>query len=55
MERVQAFARFVLESLAALNVVVVIIVGGLSVMSGRLGWPEAIGVPHGHARAPRAP
>jgi ABC-type multidrug transport system fused ATPase/permease subunit len=40
MERVQAFARIVLESLAALNVVVVIIVGGLSVMSGRLGWPE---------------
>ena len=40
MERVQAFARIVLESLAALNVVVVIIVGGLSVMSGHLGWPE---------------
>ncbi len=42
MERVQAFARSVLESLAALNVVVVIIVGGLSVMSGRLGWPELL-------------
>jgi ABC-type multidrug transport system fused ATPase/permease subunit len=42
MERVQAFARTVLESLAALNVVVVIIVGGLSVMSGRLGWPELL-------------
>lgn len=42
MERVQAFARIVLESLAALNVVVVIIVGGLSVMSGRLGWPELL-------------
>ena len=40
MERVQAFARIVLESLAALNVVVVIIVGGLNVMSGRLGWPD---------------
>ena len=42
MERVQAFARSVLESLAALNVVVVIIVGGLNVMSGRLGWPELL-------------
>lgn len=42
MERVQAFARTVLESLAALNVVVVIIVGGLSVMSGQLGWPELL-------------
>ena len=42
MERVQAFARIVLESLAALNVVVVIIVGGLSVMSGKLGWPELL-------------
>jgi ABC-type multidrug transport system fused ATPase/permease subunit len=42
MERVQAFARTVLESLAALNVVVVIIVGGLSVMSGHLGWPELL-------------
>ena len=42
MERVQAFARIVLESLAALNVVVVIIVGGLSVMKGHLGWPELL-------------
>lgn len=42
MERVQAFARIVMESLAALNVVVVIIVGGLSVMSGQLGWPELL-------------
>ena len=42
MERVQAFARTMLESLAALNVVVVIIVGGLSVMSGQLGWPELL-------------
>jgi ABC-type multidrug transport system fused ATPase/permease subunit len=42
MERVQAFARIVLESLAALNVVVVIIVGGLSVMKGQLGWPELL-------------
>ena len=42
MERVQAFARSVLESLAALNVVAVIIVGGLNVMSGRLGWPELL-------------
>ena len=42
MERVRAFARIVLESLAALNVVVVIIIGGFSVMSGRLGWPELL-------------
>lgn len=42
MERVRAFARIVLESLAALNVVVVIIVGGFAVMSGRLGWPELL-------------
>lgn len=42
MERVRAFARIVLESLAALNVVVVIIVGGFSVMAGRLGWPEML-------------
>ena len=42
MERVRAFARIVLESLAALNVVVVIIVGGFSVMSGQLGWPELL-------------
>src|SRR4029453_13714091 len=42
MERVRAFARIVLESLAALNVVVVIIVGGLGVMKGQLGWPELL-------------
>jgi len=42
MERVRAFARIVLESLAALNVVVVIIVGGFKVMSGQLGWPELL-------------
>ena len=42
MERVRAFARVVLESLAALNVIVVIIVGGFSVMSGNLGWPELL-------------
>ena len=42
MERVRAFARIVLESLAALNVVVVIIVGGYSVMAGNLGWPELL-------------
>ena len=42
MERVRAFARIVLESLGGLNVVVVIIVGGFSVMSGRLGWPELL-------------
>jgi ABC-type multidrug transport system fused ATPase/permease subunit len=42
MERVRAFARIVLESLAALNVVVVIIIGGFSVMAGRLGWPELL-------------
>lgn len=42
MERVRAFARIVLESLAALNLVVVIIVGGFSVMAGRLGWPELL-------------
>jgi ABC-type multidrug transport system fused ATPase/permease subunit len=42
MERVRAFARVVLESLAALNVIVVIIVGGFSVMSGSLGWPELL-------------
>lgn len=42
MERVRAFARIVLESLAALNVIVVIIVGGFNVMSGRLGWPELL-------------
>lgn len=42
MEHVRAFARIVLESLAALNVVVVIIVGGFSVMSGKLGWPELL-------------
>ena len=42
MERVRAFARIVLESLAALNVVVVIIAGGFSVMAGQLGWPELL-------------
>ena len=42
MERVRAFARVVLESLAALNVIVVIIIGGFSVMSGSLGWPELL-------------
>jgi subfamily B ATP-binding cassette protein MsbA len=42
MERVRAFARVVLESLAGLNVVVVIIVGGFGVMAGRLGWPELL-------------
>ena len=42
MERVRAFARIVLESMAALNVVVVIIIGGFSVLSGKLGWPELL-------------
>lgn len=42
MERVRAFARIVLESLAALNVVVVIIIGGFSVLAGKLGWPELL-------------
>lgn len=42
IERVRSFARVVLESLAGLNVVVVIIVGGFSVMAGRLGWPELL-------------
>lgn len=42
MERVRAFARIVLESLAALNVVFVIIIGGFGVMSGSLGWPELL-------------
>ena len=42
MERVRALARIVLESLAALNVVVVIIIGGFSVLSGKLGWPELL-------------
>ena len=42
MERVRALARIVMESLAALNVVVVIIIGGFSVLSGKLGWPELL-------------
>ena len=42
MERVRALARIVLESLAALNVVVVIIIGGFSVLAGKLGWPELL-------------
>ena len=35
-------SRGSVESLAALNVVVVAIVGSLSVMSGQLGWPELL-------------
>jgi len=42
MERVRAFARIVLESMAGLNVVVVIIIGGFRVMSGKLDWPELL-------------
>ena len=42
MERVRAFARSMLETLSSLNVILVIIIGGFSVMSGTLGWPELL-------------
>jgi ABC-type multidrug transport system fused ATPase/permease subunit len=42
MERVRALARVALESLAGLSMIIVIIAGGLQVMSGRIGWPELL-------------
>jgi ABC-type multidrug transport system fused ATPase/permease subunit len=42
MERVRALARVALESLAGLSMVIVIIAGGLQVMSGKIGWPELL-------------
>jgi ABC-type multidrug transport system fused ATPase/permease subunit len=42
MERVRALARVALESLAGLSMIIVIIAGGLQVMSGSLGWPELL-------------
>ena len=42
MERVRALARGTLDLLAGLSLVAVIIVGGLRVMDGRLGWPELL-------------
>ena len=40
--RVRSLAEVVLESLGGLSLVVVIIVGGLEVMHGRLGWPSLL-------------
>lgn len=42
MERVRALARAALESMAAINIVAVVIAGGFQVMSGTLGWPELL-------------
>ena len=42
MSRQRALARIALETVAALSLIVVIIVGGLQVMAGRLGWPELL-------------
>lgn len=42
MERVRALARVALESLAGFSMIIVIIAGGLQVMSGRIGWPELL-------------
>jgi ATP-binding cassette, subfamily B, bacterial MsbA len=42
MEKVRAWARVSLESLSAVSMVAVIIVGGFQVLSGTLGWPELL-------------
>jgi subfamily B ATP-binding cassette protein MsbA len=42
MEKVRAWAKVALESLSAVSIVAVIIVGGFQVMSGALGWPEML-------------
>lgn len=42
MTRVSALAQVALESMAGLGIVVVIVVGGLQVMQGTLGWPALL-------------
>jgi ABC-type multidrug transport system fused ATPase/permease subunit len=42
MERVRAFAGVVLGTLGGLSFIAVIVVGGLQVMRGSLGWPELL-------------
>jgi ABC-type multidrug transport system fused ATPase/permease subunit len=42
MERVRAFAGVVLGTLGGLSLIAVIVVGGLQVMRGTLGWPELL-------------
>jgi ABC-type multidrug transport system fused ATPase/permease subunit len=42
MERMRALSRVALDSMAGINIAVVVIAGGYQVMSGTLGWPELL-------------
>ena len=42
MVRVQSYAQVLLESIAGLGLVIVVVVGGIDVMSGRLNWPSLL-------------
>jgi ABC-type multidrug transport system fused ATPase/permease subunit len=42
MVRVRSMSQVVLESMAGLGVVVVIVLGGLQLMSGRIDWPRLV-------------
>jgi ATP-binding cassette, subfamily B, bacterial MsbA len=42
MVRAQSLARVMLESIAGLGIVVVVVVGGLEVLSGSLEWPSLL-------------
>jgi ATP-binding cassette, subfamily B, bacterial MsbA len=42
IERLRARARVALDSMAGINILIVVIVGGLQVMRGALGWAELL-------------
>lgn len=42
MVRVQSYAQVLLETIASLGIVIVVVVGGLDVMHGRLDWPSLL-------------
>jgi ABC-type multidrug transport system fused ATPase/permease subunit len=42
MERIRAWAKVATESISAVSLVAVIIVGGFQVLSGAIGWPELL-------------
>jgi subfamily B ATP-binding cassette protein MsbA len=42
MVRIRSFAQVLLETVAGLGLVIVVVVGGLDVMNGRLSWPSLL-------------
>ena len=42
MVRIQSYAHLLLEAIAGLGIVIVVVVGGIDVMHGRLGWPSLL-------------